>query len=281
MILCAFEHYQSMALRELSEAGLWDPLGDLRAITDKHFSPDRALDARRLDAFRDDIAERCARIPLGHVLGYADFGEQRLLVGSGTFVPRRQSLALVRWIERNLALTGDSTVYDLCAGVGAIGLSIWAGSGARVHCVDSDTTAQAYLRRNIRRLDAQREVSVLAADITRPEAFIQAHGRVDLVVSNPPYVAPGTDLLPEWSRHHPPGAIYAREQGAELIGVSARLAANLLRPGGMLLVEHGEVQSAQVAALLHAHGFLGIHQCQDDDFSDATGPSVFTLGRAP
>lgn len=281
MILCAFEHHQAMALRELSEAGLWDPLGDLRAISDKHFDPDRALDARRLDAFRDDIAERCARIPLGHILGYVDFGEQRLLVGSGTFVPRRQSLAMVRWIERNLALTGASTVYDLCAGVGAIGLAIWAGSGARTLCVDSDATAQAYLRRNIRRLDAQREVSVLAADITRPETFAAARGRADLVVSNPPYVPPGSELLPEWSRHHPPGAIYAREQGGELIAASARLAASLLRADGVVLVEHGPEQAGQAAAALEQHGFQSIHHCQDDDFSDATGPSVFTLGRAP
>lgn len=211
MILSAFEHHQAMALRELSGAGLWDPVGDLRALTDKHFNPDRALDAQRLDAFRVDVAERCARIPLGHILGYADFGEQRLLVGSGTFVPRQQSLAMVRWIERNLALGSDSTVFDLCAGVGAIGLAIWAASGARTVCVDSDSTAQAYLRRNIRRLQAQGEVSPLVADITCPQAFAQAHGRVDVVVSNPPYVAPGTELLPEWSRHHPSGAIYAGE----------------------------------------------------------------------
>lgn len=281
MILCAFEHHQAVALRELSEAGLWDPHGDLRAITDKHFNPDHALDAQRLDAFRDDIAERCARIPLGHILGYADFGEQRLLVGSGTFVPRLQSLAMVRWIERNLALTSESMVYDLCAGVGAIGLSIWAGSGARVACVDSDSTAQAYQRRNIRRLDAQREVSALAADITRPEAFIDDHGQVDLVVSNPPYVPPDVELLPEWSRHHPPAAIYAREQGSELIAASVRLAANLLRAGGTLLIEHGDSQSGQVAMLLEQYGFHSIKHCQDDDFSDATGPSVFTVGRAP
>jgi len=281
MILSAFEHHQAVALRELSEAGLWDPLGDLRAITDKHFRADRALDARRLDAFRDDIAERCARIPLGHVLGYADFGEQRLLVGSGTFVPRRQSLAMVRWIERNLALTGDSTVYDLCSGVGAIGLSIWAGSGARTFCVDSDATARAYLRRNIRRLDAQREVSVLAADISRPEAFAAGHGCADVVVSNPPYVPAGSELLPEWGCHHPPGAIYAREEGAELIAASARLAARLLRPGGVLLIEHGESQAEQAASALEQHGLHSIRHCQDDDFSDATGPSVFTLGRAP
>lgn len=279
MILSAFEHHQAMALRDLSGAGLWDPVGDLRALTDKHFSMDRALDARRLDAFRADVAERCTRIPLGHVLGYVDFGEQRLLVGSGTFVPRRQSLAMVRWIERNLALNSDSTVYDLCAGVGALGLAIWAGSGARTICVDSDCTAQAYLRRNIQRLDAQREVSLFAADITRPDSFSPARRSVDLVVSNPPYVPPGTELPPEWSRHHPPRAIYACEQGAELIAASVRLAATLLRPGGVLLIEHGAAQHEQVAVLLDEYRFDAIRHCQDDDFSDATGASVFTVGR--
>ncbi|MFJ4372142.1 N5-glutamine methyltransferase family protein [Pseudomonas japonica] len=279
MILCAFEHHQAMALRKLDGAGVWDPLGDLRALTDKHFSPDRALDAQRLDSFRSDVAERCARIPLGHILGYVDFGEQRLLVGSGTFVPRRQSLAMVRWIERNLALSRESTVYDLCAGVGAIGLAIWAGSAARTVCVEHDSTAQAYLRRNIQRVDARHEVSLLAADITCLEAFEHARGGVDVVVSNPPYVPHGTELLPEWSRHHPPAAVFAGQRGGELIAASARLAAALLRPGGVLLVEHGEAQSAQVGSLLEAQGFHSIRHCHDDDFSDATGPSVFTVGR--
>lgn len=271
--------HRSAALRELADAGVWDPGADTTALAAKHFEGIGAIDEQRVQAFRADVAERCARIPLGHILGYVDFGFLRLMVGSGAFVPRRQSLAMVRWIERNMSLDGQSGVYDLCAGVGALGLSIWTATGARVTCVESDPTARAYLQRNIGRLGAERRLTIRAADITREEAFDQDRGQIDVVVANPPYVAPNTELLPEWSLHHPHGAIYAAAEGGELIEACARVASTVLKPDGALLVEHGEFQAEQVGTLMRRHGFLSISHCVDDDFGDVTGSSVFTVGR--
>lgn len=267
------------ALNDLAGAGVWDPDGDLQAIVDQHFGGNRVLDDLRLAAFQADVAERCARIPLGHILGGVRFGPLALRVGSGTFIPRQQSLGLVRWVERNLRLTEGATVYDLCAGVGAIGLALHQATRARVVCVEIEATAQAYLQRNIQRLGCPGAVSLLAADITRPEAFVADLGRVEVVVANPPYVPPEVELLPEWALHHPPGAIYAGEAGGQLIEASAHLASRLLRRGGVVLIEHGESQGEHVATLLRGQGFIEVRQCIDDEFSDATGPSVFTVGR--
>lgn len=271
--------YRVAALNDLAGAGVWDPDGDLQALIDQHFGGNRMLDDPRLAAFQADVAERCARIPLGHILGTVRFGPLVLRVGSGTFIPRQQSLGLVRWVERNLELPEGATVYDLCAGVGAIGLALHQATRARVVCVEKDATAQSYLQRNIQRFGCQGAVSLLAADITRPEAFVADQGGVDVVVANPPYVPPEIELLPEWALHHPPGAIYAAEQGGQLIDASARLASRLLRRAGVLLIEHGQSQVEQVAALVRAHGFVDVRHCTDDEFSDATGPSVFTVGR--
>lgn len=271
--------YRVAALNDLAGAGVWDPDGDLKAIVDQHFGGNRMLDDQRLADFQADVAERCARIPLGHVLGSVPFGPLALRVGSGTFIPRRQSLGLVRWIERNTSLDAGATVYDLCAGVGAIGLAIHHASGARVVCVEVEATAQAYLQRNIQRLACQGAVSVLAADITQVQAFGADLGQVEVVVANPPYVPAQVELLPEWALHHPPAAIYAAEQGGQLIEACARLANGLLRQHGVLLVEHGEGQVEQVAALLRGQGLVVEGHCIDEHFSDATGPSVFTVGR--
>lgn len=270
---------QTAALHALSKAGVWDPVGDLRAIAGKHFGGNPAVDERRLTAFHADVAERCARIPLGHILGFARFASLELLVGSGSFIPRQQSLGLLRWIECNLALDQSARVYDLCAGVGAIGLAIQAATQARVVCVETDATACAYLQRNIQRLGCQRSVSLLEADVTDLEPFSADRGRVDVVVANPPYVPPEVELLPEWRIHHPAAAIYAGEQGGELVEACARLASGLLKDGAPLLIEHGENQIGQVAALLRGQGFVSVEHCVDDQYSDATGPSVFTLGR--
>ncbi|NUU38434.1 methyltransferase [Pseudomonas sp. C2B4] len=245
----------------------------------KHFNTGGPIDPQRMSGFRQDVAERCARIPLGHILGYADFADVRFVVGSGVFVPRIQSMAIVQWIEQNLSLDAQSTVYDLCAGVGAIGLAIWSRTAANVVCVEVDEIAQTYLKRNILRMSAgEQEVALCEANINQIDAFESARGSVDVVVANPPYVPQNTVLLPEWGVNHPAGAIFAPDEGVALIQSTARLAYSLLKPRGTLLIEHSESQEQQVGFILKSHGFCSICTSVNEEFSDATGSSVITVG---
>lgn len=267
------------ALAALKRAGVWDPLGDLRAIADRHVGSADTCSQTQMNHFRHDIVERCARIPLGHILGHVDFGDLRLVVGSGVFVPRQQSLALVEWVQHRLDLDKRSLVYDLCSGCGAIGLSLWARLGARVVCVERDPVPLLYLQRNISRLGAEgRGVTARAADIAQLSMFEAARHSADLVVCNPPYVPQGVVLEPEWGVHHPQASIFADAQGAALIQAAARLAQLLLKPGGTLLLEHADSQIEQVHAILVAAGFNTINTLRNEAFSDATGPSVMTSG---
>ncbi|AUO49394.1 HemK/PrmC family methyltransferase [Pseudomonas ogarae] len=279
MINSQLEHDYAKALAALINAGVWDPIEDLQAIMSKHFSSGVLPDSKRLASFRQDVADRCARTPLGHILGYVDFADLRFVVGSGVFVPRVQSMAIVQWIEQNLSLDDRSTVYDLCAGVGAIGLAIWSRTSAKVVCVEIDAIAQIYLKRNIQRLNNDGPgVTLCEADITQIEAFESVRGSADVIVSNPPYVPQDTVLLPEWGVHHPATAIFAPDEGTALIEASARLANSLLKPCGTLLIEHGESQEQQVGSILEVHGFSSICTFVNEHFSDATGPSVTTVG---
>jgi release factor glutamine methyltransferase len=273
-----FEYDRAKARAALEGAGVWDPVQDLQAIVDKHFNTGGLPDPKRMAGFRQDIAERCARIPLGHILGYTDFADLRFVVGSGVFVPRIQSMAIVRWIEQNLILDSRSIVYDLCAGVGAIGLAIWSRTAAKVVCVEMEATAQTYLERNIVRMGVgDQEVTLCRANINRTDAFESATGCVDVVVANPPYVPRGTELLPEWGINHPAAAIFAPDEGVALIQATARLASLVLKPKGTLLIEHGESQEQQVGFILKNHGFSSICTSINERFSDATGPSVITV----
>ena len=279
MIHSQFEYDRAKALEALTDAGVWDPVQDLQAIIGKHFSAGGPLDPQRMAGFRQDVAERCARIPLGHILGYADFADLRFVVGSGVFVPRIQSMAIVQWIEQNLSLDARSTVYDLCAGVGAIGLAIWSRTAAKVVCVEVDPIAQTYLKRNILRMSAEEQgVTICEANINRIDDFDSARGCVDVVVANPPYVPQDTVLLPEWGVNHPAGAIFAPNEGVALIQATARLANLMLKPRGTLLIEHGESQEQQVGLILKNHGFCSIRTSVNEGFSDTTGSSVITVG---
>jgi release factor glutamine methyltransferase len=279
MTLRNFEQYQANALRQLEKAGVWDPRGDVLAIVAKHAICGAESADLVFEEFNKDIAERCARIPLGHILGYADFDGKKYVVGTGAFVPRQQSRALVDWLTHNHHLHKTSSVYDLCAGCGAIGIAVWAATGARVHCVENDLTALGYLARNIHRhCDGSSSVTALAIDITDIAAFSGQDATADAVIANPPYVPTATELLPEWTVHHPPGAIYSGSNGLELIEASCRLAHRLLKCNAPLLIEHGEGQLTEVRALLERCGFVSVNSLINTCYSDATGPSVITIG---
>lgn len=146
-------------------------------------------------------------------------------------------------------------------------------------CVEKDPTALTYLQRNLHRLGASKYGAIYqSASITNLADFQTAGGTVDVVVSNPPYVPEGTLLQPEWSENHPRESIFAHDEGKGLIEASACLASLLLKPGGTFLLEHSEDQSGQVHIILDSAGFHNVHTLLTEEFSDATGPSVITIG---
>jgi release factor glutamine methyltransferase len=168
---------------------------------------------------------------------------------------------------------------DLCAGSGALALALADEvPGAAVHAVEADPAALGYLRRNVAATGLP--VRVHAADVlgavpdpTEPStaqaewarvpvdvALAELMGRVDVVVSNPPYLpdADRATVEPEVGEHDPPRALWGGG-GDGLAGprAVATRAARLLRPGGLFAMEHADGQGAAVRALLAAAGGWG------------------------
>ncbi|WP_329413767.1 peptide chain release factor N(5)-glutamine methyltransferase [Streptomyces sp. NBC_00704] len=260
------------ARARLAEAGVWDVDGDLAALGERFLTGGAAAVAR----FEAAVAERCRRIPLGHITGSVEFDGLELVVGSGVFVPRHESTALVAWAADGRALPREGVALDLCSGVGALGLALSRRRpDARVTCVERDDTCLQYLRRNVARHEGVLgTVDVLAADLTEPGCLDAFTGRTDLVVANPPYVSPDVRLLPEWSEHQPRAAVYSGADGLDLIRRIARLAAAALRPGGRLALEHDRAQPEQVRALLHGDAFDDV-----TTFADTAGEPRITVAR--
>ncbi len=247
----------------------------------------REVPAEALDRFWDLVGRRAGRAPLQHLTGEAHFRHLTLAVGPGVFVPRPETETVVGWAVEALAAEaasapggrrgpGDGPVcVDLCAGSGAIALALADEvPGAEVHAVEADPDALGYLRRNVATTGLP--VRVHAADVLGIpptgigpdsavawarlpvlEALAGLLGRVDAVVSNPPYL-PDADravVEPEVGRHDPPWALWGGG-GDGLAGprAVAVAAAVLLRPGGLFAMEHADGQGAAVRAPLAAAG---------------------------
>ncbi len=198
------------------------------------------------DRYRATIAERSRRIPLQHLTGLAAFGPLTLTVGPGVFIPRPETEAMLEWATAQ-QLPDDPVIVDLCTGSGALalGLARWRPE-ARVIGVDDSDAALEYARANA---DGT-AVEMLRADVVEPGALSRLDGRVDLLVSNPPYVPDGAELDPEVLDHDPSHAVFGGPDGMTVITAIVGLAERLLRPGGLFAVEHDDANSEAAIELI-------------------------------
>ncbi|MGW0538192.1 N5-glutamine methyltransferase family protein [Streptomyces sp. NPDC003032] len=264
------------AERVLTDSGVWSPREDAAALAthvlglgasapDPHH-PVRPVAAAELRAL---VARRAARIPLGHLTGRARLGGIDVSVNEHVFVPRLPTELLLAWGLTAVEGTEAPVVVDLCTGSGAVALAVaHARPDASVHAVDLDEAALACAEGNaaVREKAGDTPVTVHRGDVTDPALLAALDGRANLVLANPPYVPLGTELLPEWGRHHPRTAVFAGDDGLDVIRAVIDCTARLLRPGGALAIEHGDTQIDVVPVLLDRTGrFSGTEGHHDQE----------------
>jgi release factor glutamine methyltransferase len=247
----------AVAASRLAEAGVESPRTDAELIAAHvhgvargalHTVPDAEFDPR----YWDDVARRASREPLQHITGLAYFRYLELEVGPGVFVPRQETEVMTGWAIEALGQmdTAEPVVADLGTGSGAIALAIAQEvPGARVHAIEADPLAHHWAERNVAR--CERTAPHMAGRVTlHAEDFATAlpdlAGAVDLVVSNPPYIPIGSWVPPEVGEYDPATALWGGSDGLDAIRVIERTARRLLRPDGLVAVEHGSPQGAEV-----------------------------------
>lgn len=217
------------------------------------------------------VARRERREPLQHLLGVAGFRTVQLRVGPGVFVPRPETELLAGWAVDQLRGRSDPVAVDLCAGSGAIAAALAAEAPlARVYAVELSPRAYEYAVANL----AGTGVDVRLGDITA--ALAELDGTVDLVVANPPYIPleayEEVDL--EARVHDPAVALWSGADGLDTIRSVERVAARLLRDGGVVGCEHAEAQGLSAPDVFRAGGWRDVV-----DHRDLTGRPRFVTAR--
>lgn len=202
------------------------------------------------------VERRAAREPLQHLTGTAPFRHLELRVGPGVFVPRPETEMVAQLaIDALMAAASPSPLaVDLGTGSGAIALALATEvPHARVHAAENSVDAFVWARENF---DAVGAPNARLAFIDLADAFAELDGRVSVVVSNPPYVPDAAvPRDPEVRRYDPPQALYGGEDGLDVVRVLSGVGLRLLHPGGVIVIEHAEVQGDAVRALLAADGW--------------------------
>lgn len=190
-------------------------------------------------AFDELVAARSRRIPLQHLIGTAPFGPLTLAVGPGVFVPRPETESLLEWACAQ-SLPSNPLIVDLCTGSGALALALAAHRpDARVVAFENSPAALQFARRNA----AGTRVEIVDADVTTAGLLPEFDGRVDLLVSNPPYIPEAAVLEPEVAKHDPAAALFGGPDGMAVIRPIVTLAARWLRDGAPCAVEHDDSTS--------------------------------------
>ena len=218
--------------------------------------PERPLNGDELDEYRALVARRASREPVAYILGEWGFRRLALACDRRALIPRPETEIVV---ERALAhIRGIETprVLDVGTGTGAIALAIAdEHPGARVTAIDVSADALALARENVARTGIAVELQEHDLREGLPD------GPYDLVVSNPPYVEPEDlpTLMPDVREYEPHVALL----GSGATDAVARAALDVLRPGGRLVVEVGDGQATETAALLGELGYADVRTSPD------------------
>ena len=250
------ERLLAEATESLERAGVPSPRHDAEALL-SHITgiPRLALvsqakpDGIQREAFLELVAARARRIPLQHLTGTAAFRYVDLDVGPGVFVPRPETELLAGWAIDHAKTLSSPVVVELCAGSGAIALSVvHEVPAASVHAVELDEKAFAWAQRN---LDGT-GVDLRRGDMA--DAFADLDGTVDIVVANPPYIPLDAweSVAPEVRDHDPSLALWSGDDGLDAMRVLEQTAWRLLKPGGVVGAEHADAQGESAPAVFTA-----------------------------
>ena len=222
------------------------------------------LGAEDLIAVTELVERRAAREPLQHITGRAPFRSIELAVGPGVFVPRPETegVAGIAIDALRSAASPSPIAVDLGTGSGAIALAMaHEVPNATVYGVEISPLAFVWTKQNFRAIAPDNAHPVF---IDLAVALPELDGTVAVVASNPPYILVGAiPRDPEVRLFDPELALYGGEDGLDVVRQVSKTARRLLHDGGTLVIEHGELQAAQIAALLTADGWRAVSGHRD------------------
>lgn len=201
---------------------------------------------------RELLVRRGKHEPVAYITGSREFYGRAFRVGAGVLVPRPETELLVDLARERAKGREFVRIADIGTGSGCIATTLALEvPGASVTALDISARALELARANAATLGATIEF----VEGNGPEA-LGAHGRFDLVVSNPPYIEPEerASLAPDVREHEPELALFTPPGDPEhwlrrLLGAGMAL----LAPGGVLLVELGHRQGPRALALATEH----------------------------
>ena len=262
-----FEEKGVESARLNAERLLADVLGFSRM--DLFLQADRPVFGDELDRYRDLVRRRALGEPLQTIIGMTEFYSRPFKVLPGVFIPRPETEHLVEAATKLLAPEDHRLLapvaLEVGCGTGIISISLACEIPQLVmHASDINPAAIELAERNARSLEVESRVNFHPG--SRFDPFpAQLLGKVDLLVSNPPYVRRDEidGLSVEVAKHDPREALDGGPDGLVFYRALAKDMSRWVRPGGHIIVEIGDDQAEDVSKIFEASGGTDIQVIKD------------------
>ena len=233
-------------------------------VTDR----DRLLASTELADVKGLVQRRVGREPLQYIFGTQEFCGLEFHVNPAVLIPRPETELLVEYVAQRISVEQSTTIVDVCTGSGCIAVAI-ARQRPRARLIATDLSSRSLdvARQNAIRHSVGERIIWLEGNLLGALAGQKLEGQVDVIVSNPPYIAEAdwATLQPEVRLFEPRGALVAGPQGTELHERLLQEACRYLSPGGALILEIGAGQARAIRQIVEQISGYRFHRLVYDE----------------
>lgn len=243
--------------------------------TDLLLNFNQEVSERQADYALKVTSERIKGVPIQYCIGEWDFYGETYKVGEGVLIPRPETEELCEIVIDELRNISTPSVVDLCSGSGCIGLTIKKNvPDAKVFLVEKSRDALKYLIQNASDICPNEFVSIVNGDVLKPDSFDETFDKVDVIVSNPPYIRSNEiNSLQKEVQLEPKMALDGGEDGFDFYRVICKGWDRYLKNGGIMAFECGENQAEYICSLFDNEVFT------TEIKYDFNGIDRFVIGR--
>jgi len=214
------------------------------------------------------ILRRMAREPLQYILGTQEFCGLDFEVNASALIPRPETELLVQAVLKEAGLAEGATLVDVGTGSGCLAVTLATIlEGVRIVAIDCSAEALNLAKNNAVRHGVGEKIEWIEGDLLDPLRDRNLIDTVDVIVSNPPYIAEKDwkQLQPEVRDFEPRSALVAGDKGTEFHERLFRDSKEFLVPDGLLVMEIGQGQLSLVRqAADQAGGYTGFQSMKDE-----------------
>ena len=205
--------------------------------------------------YSGDIEEALKRLekrePVQYIVGNVNFYGYNLDVDKRVLIPRRETEELVEEVIKRSKRFTNPTIIDVGTGSGAIAISLSKELNTHVYASDISLDALEVAKINIDKNNA--DVELIHGDMLKP--YIDSGIKVDIIVSNPPYIKEDEQIEDIVKNNEPHLALYAKNNGLEYYERILKDAKKILNDRYLIAFEIGNMQGKEIEAL--AYKYLG------------------------